>query len=135
MKRIFISGLVAGAILLVVSMVMLNAAIAFFPLTFDEYYNDTFNANGDRDIFFYIHPFVLSFGLAWFWERFKGMFKGNFLVRGLELGFVFAIVAILPIMWITYSAIAVSFLVVGTWFVYGVVQTCIAGMVFGKMNP
>jgi hypothetical protein len=135
MKKILISGLVSGAVLLVVSFIMLNVAIALFPQTFEEYYNDTFNLNGERDIFFYMHPFVLSFGLAWFWQRFKDMFKGNFFVRGLELGLVFAIVAMLPTMWITYSAIAVSFIVVGTWFLYGLVQTCIAGMIFGKLNP
>ena len=135
MKKIIMSGFVSGAILLVVSILMLNAAIMMFPLTFEEYYNDTFNLNGERDIFFYLHPFVLSLGLAWFWQRFKGMFKGNFLFRGLELGVVFAIVAILPVMWITYSAISVSFIVVGTWFLYGLIQTCVAGMVFAKMNP
>lgn len=135
MKRMIISGVVSGVLLLVVSVLMLNAAIMMFPLTFEEYYNDTFNSNGERDIFFYIHPFVLSLALAWFWQRFKGMFKGNFLFRGLELGVVFAIVAILPIMWITYSAISVSFIVVGTWFLYGLIQACVAGVVFSKLNP
>jgi hypothetical protein len=135
MKKILISGTVSGAILLVVSLLMLNAAIMIFPLTFEEYYNDTFNSNGERDIFFYIHPFILSFSLAWFWQRFKGLFKGNFLVRGLELGLVFALVATLPTMWITYSAISVSFIVVGTWFLYGFVQACIAGLVNSKLNP
>ena len=135
MKKIILSGVVSGIVLLVLSVLMLNAAIMMFPLTFEEYYNDTFNSNGERDIFFYIHPFVLGLALAWFWHRFKVQFKGNFLVRGLELGVVFAIVAILPVMWITYSAISVSFIVVGTWFVYGVVQASIAGMVFSKLNP
>jgi len=134
MKKILLSGAVAGLVLLLMSILMLNAAIMMFPQTFEEYYNDTFNMNGQRDIFFYIHPFILSFGLAWFWQRFKDMFKGNFIVRGFELGLVFALVALLPSMWITYSAIAVSFTVVGTWFVYGIVQTCIAGMIFGKLN-
>lgn len=135
MKKMIISGAVSGVLLLVVSILMLNAAIMMFPLTFEEYYNDTFNLNGERDIFFYIHPFVLSIALAWFWQRFKAQFKGNFVFRGLELGVVFAIVAILPVMWITYSAISVSFIVVGTWFLYGLVQACIAGMVFSKLNP
>lgn len=135
MKKLILSGVVSGVVLLVVSILMLNAAIMMFPLTFEEYYNDTFNTNGERDIFFYIHPFVLSIALAWFWQRFKVQFKGNFIFRGLELGVVFGIVAILPVMWITYSAISVSFIVVGTWFVYGVVQACVAGLVFSKLNP
>ncbi len=135
MKKILISGAVSGAVLLLLSILMLNAAILMFPQTFEEYYNETFNSNGERDIFFYVHPFILSFALAWFWQRFKDMFKGNFVLRGIELGFVFAVVAILPTMWITYSAIAVSFIVVSTWFLYGVVQTCIAGIIFGKLNP
>lgn len=135
MKKIMVPGIVAGIILLVVSVLMIKVAIMMFPQTFEEYYNDTFNSNGERDIFFYIHPFVLTIALAWFWHRFKGMFKGNFLFRGLELGVVFAVVAILPVMWITYSAISVSFIVVGTWFLYGLMQACVAGMVFAKLNP
>jgi hypothetical protein len=135
MKKMIISGFISSIILLVVSVLMLNVALLLYPQTFEEYYNDTFNLNGERDIFFYIHPFVLSIALAWFWQRFKGMFKGNFLLRGLELGVVFAVVAILPVMWITYSAISVSFIVVVTWFLYGLIQTCVAGMVFAKVNP
>jgi hypothetical protein len=135
MKKILISGLVSGILLLIVSILMLNVAILMFPLTFEEYYNDSFNSNGERDILFYLHPFVLSFALAWFWHRFKGLFHGNILVRGLELGVVFALVATLPTMWITYSALSVSFIVVGTWFVYALVQACIAGMINSKINP
>ncbi|MCE3281947.1 MAG: hypothetical protein K0Q66_684 [Chitinophagaceae bacterium] len=135
MKKILVSGLVSGILLLIVSILMLNVAIIMFPLTFEEYYNETFNSNGERDIFFYLHPFVLSFALAWFWHRFKGMFRGNMLVRGIELGVVFALVATLPTMWITYSALSVSFIVVGTWFVYALVQACIAGMINSKFNP
>jgi hypothetical protein len=135
MKKILISALVSGILLLIVSILMLNVAILLFPLTFEEYYNDSFNSNGERDIFFYIHPFVLSLALAWFWHRFKGLFRGNMLVRGIELGVVFALVATLPTMWITYSALSVSFMVVGTWFVYALVQACIAGMINSKINP
>lgn len=135
MKKVLISGLVAGAVLLLVSIVMLQLAIRLFPLTSEEYYNDTFNHNGERDLFFYIHPFVLGFALAWFWHRFKSMFKGNVYIRGLGLGVVFTIVAILPTMWITYSAISVSFIVVGTWLLYGLIQASVAGMLFSKMDP
>jgi hypothetical protein len=135
MKKILISGIVSGILLLIVSILMLNVAIIMFPLTFEEYYNDTFNSNGERDIFFYLHPFVLSFALAWFWHRFKGLFRGNMVVRGIELGVVFALVATLPTMWITYSALSVNFIVVGTWFVYALVQACIAGMINSKINP
>lgn len=135
MKKILASGLVAGVILLLISILMLNLGARLFPLTFEEYYSDTFNKNGERDIIFYIHPFILSLALAWFWHKFKGAFKGNMFTRGLELGGVFTMVAILPMMWITYSAISVSFTVVGTWFLYGVVQACIAGLVFSKLDP
>jgi len=135
MKKILLSGLASGIILLVLSLIMLNAVIMFFPVTAEEYYNDAFNSNGQRDIFFYIHPFILSFGLAWFWHRFKGILKGNFVLRGLEIAAIFAIVAILPNMWMTYSSLSVSILVVGTWFLYGFIQVAIAGILFAKMNP
>jgi hypothetical protein len=73
--------------------------------------------------------------LSWFWERFKGLFKGFFIIRGLEFGFVYAMVALVPVMWITFSALDVTVLMVITWLIYGFVQAVIAGIIFAIMNP
>jgi hypothetical protein len=135
MKKILISGLLAGCILFVLSYGGLFLAVRFFPGLFVEYNNPLFNSNGSRDILFYMHAFIFSFALSWFWDRFKGLFKGAFVMRGLEFGFTYSIIALLPVMWITFSSLDVTIAIVISWFLYGLAQAIIAGLVFAKVNP
>ena len=135
MKKVLLSGLIAGAILFVVSYGGLFLAIKFFPNLFVSYNNPLFNSDGSRDTLFYLHAFIISFALSWFWERFKGLFHGPFLVRGLEFGFVYSVVALLPVMWITFSSLDISLVMVLSWFLYGLFQALLAGLVFAKINP
>ncbi len=135
MKKILLSGTVGGFVLLAFSYAVLYATINFFPSIVEEYYNPIFWPGNDRALLFFVHPFVLSFALAWFWDRFKGLFKGGMLLRGIEMGLLYGVVATLPSMWITFSAIAVSLMMVLMWFAYGVLQATLAGLIFAKMNP
>jgi hypothetical protein len=135
MKKIISSGFIAGIILFVLSYGGLFISIWFFPALFTDYNNPLFNSDGSRDIFFYLHAFVFSFALSWFWSRFKGLFKGSFIIRGLELGLVYALVALLPAMWITFSSLDITLLIVCSWFLYGFLQAMVAGLVFAKINP
>jgi hypothetical protein len=135
MRKILISGLIAGGILFVLSYGGLFLAVRFFPALFTEYNNPLFNSDGKRDILFYLHAFIISFALSWFWDRFKVLFKGVSIIRGLEFGFVYSIIALLPVMWISFSALDITVSMVLSWFVYGLVQAIIAGVVFAKINP
>lgn len=136
MRKIILSALLSGAILLALAFGVIYLSITFFPGVVEEYYNPTLFWPGDeRAVLFFLHPFILSFALAWFWNRFKREFKGVPLLRGLELGLIYGVVATLPSMWITFSAIAVSFSMVLTWFLYGLLQATVAGIVFAHTNP
>lgn len=135
MKKIIISGLTAGGVLFILGYGSLFLAIRLFPEFFTAYSNPLFNSDGGRDVLFYLHAFVLSLALAWFWERFKEMFAGGFIVRGLEFGFVYAMVSLIPVMWITFSALDVTITMVLSWLLYGFIQAVIAGIIFAKMNP
>jgi hypothetical protein len=135
MKKILISGLLAGCILFVLSYGALYLAVKFFPTLFVEYNNPLFNSDGSRDILFYMHAFIFSFALSWFWDRFKSLFKGPFILRGLEFGLVYSIIALLPVMWISFSALDITVYMVFSWFVYGLIQAIIAGIIFAKVNP
>ncbi|WP_448104493.1 hypothetical protein [Pedobacter panaciterrae] len=135
MKKIILPGLIVGAVLFILSYGSLYLGIRFFPDLFIDYNNPLFNSEGNRDILFYMHPFVISFALSWFWDRFRGLFQGVFVVRGLEFGSVYALVALLPVMWITFSAMDVTVYMVLSWFLYGFVQAVIAGILFAKLNP
>jgi hypothetical protein len=135
MKKIFFSGLIAGVILFILSYGGLFLAVRFFPAVFIDYNNPLFNSDESRDILFYLHAFIISFALSWFWDRFKGLFNGPTILRGLEFGLVYSVVALLPVMWITFSALDITVLMVTSWFVYGLVQALVAGLVFAKINP
>jgi hypothetical protein len=56
-------------------------------------------------------------------------------MRGLEFGFVYAVIALLPVMWISFSSLDITFVMVSSWFLYGLAQAIIAGLVFAKINP
>ncbi|MDB5210261.1 MAG: hypothetical protein JWQ30_1088 [Sediminibacterium sp.] len=135
MKKIFLSGLTAGIILFIISYGGLYVAIRCFPSFFVDYNNPLFNSNGSRDTLFYSHAFIFSFALSWFWERFKSLFKGHFILRGLEFGLVYGIIALVPVMWITFSSLDITVTMVLSWFFYGLCQAVIAGVVFARMNP
>lgn len=135
MKKVLLSGLIAGILLFIISYGGLFLSIKWFPEFFVDYNNPLFNSDGNRDVLFYLHAFVVSFALAWFWERFKGLFKGNFILRGLEFGLVYAIIALLPVIWITFSSLDITIIMVASWFFYGLFQSLIAGIVFAKINP
>ncbi len=135
MKKILITGLIAGCILFVLSYGGLFLGVRFFPKLFVAYDNPLFNSDGNRDVLFYMHAFIISFALSWFWDRFKVLFKGTLLMRGLEFGLVYSVIALLPVMWISFSSLDITVVMVLSWFLYGLAQAIIAGLVFAKINP
>ncbi len=135
MKKIILSGLTAGIVLLILSILGLYATIWFFPQLATQYYDPTFDTQSARYMLYYAHPFVIALALAWFWARFKSVLTGSFLTRGIEFGIIYTLIAILPVMWLIYSALNVSLQMVGTWLVFGLLQGVISGLVFEKMNP
>ncbi len=112
----------------------LYLAVKFFPELFVEYNNPLFNSDGSRDVLFYMHAFIFSFALSWFWDRFKALFHGTFITRGVEFGLVYSVVALLPVMWITFSALDITVSIVVSWFLYGLMQAVIAGLIFARIN-
>ena len=135
MKKIILSGLLAGVVLLIFSILGLYLTIWFFPSLAAQYYDPAFDSGPDKYLLYYVHPFVIALALSWFWDRFKTVLKGSFLTRGIEFGVIYALIAIVPALWLTYSAMSVSLAIVGTWLLFGLFQGVIAGLVFEKLNP
>ena len=86
MKKIITSGLTAGVVLLILSILGLYATIWFFPTLAAQYYDPAFGDQSGRYMIYYAHPFVIALALAWFWDRFKTVLKGSRLTRGIEFG-------------------------------------------------
>ena len=135
MKKLIISILVSTVLLLALSFLMLYISIQFFPGVSAEYLSPVFRSAGRVDWMYFIHPLILSIALKWFWERYKSMLPGNILLRALEVALVYGVVALIPVLWITFSAIDVSLTMISTWLLYGFVQSFAAGIVFAKLNP
>jgi hypothetical protein len=135
MKKIILSGLAAGVVLLIFSILALYATIWLFPTLAAQYYDPAFDTQAGRYMLYYAHPFVIALALSWFWSRFKAVLTGGFITKGIEFGVVYALIAIFPVMWLIYSAMSVSFALVATWWVFGLLQGVIAGLVFEKLNP
>ncbi len=135
MKKIIFPGIIAGIVLLIFSVAGLYATIHFLPSVAVQYFDPEFETQSSRYLIYYLHPFVISLALSWFWSRFKSALKGSFITRGIEFGLAYTVVAIAPMMLMIYSAMNVSLLMVLTWVVHGLLQGIVAGLVLEKMNP
>ena len=135
MKKALTTSMISGITLLIFSYVMIYVCIHLFPALAEEYYGPAFRLSGKNDWMFYIHPFVLSLGLKWFWERYKGLFQGSAIIRAIEVALVYTLVAMIPVLWLTFSAVQVSFPMIITWLLYGLSQAFIAGLIFAILNP
>lgn len=135
MQKFLVKGLAAGAALLVLSYLALYLMVILLPSIAEQYYDPMFSFDGNKAALFFLHPFVLSFALAWFWRRFKGLFQGPFWWRGIELGLVYGLISTLPAMWMVFSAMAISISLVITWLIYGVFQAIVVGIIFAKISP
>jgi hypothetical protein len=135
MKKVIFPGLVAGVVLLILSIFGLYLNIWIFPDLAMQYFQPAFNEQSSRIMLYFIHPFIIAMALSWFWNRIKEILKGSFLTRGIEFGIIYALIATFPAMWLVFSSITVSLQMVATWFVLGLIQAVIAGLVCEMMNP
>src|SRR5687768_13799042 len=135
MKKLVLSILVSTILLLLLSFGMLYISIRFFPEISSEYLSPVFRSAGRIDWMYFVHPLVLSIALKWFWERYKSIFRGNILLKAFEVALVYGVVALIPVLWLTFSAIDVSLKMALTWLLYGFIQSFAAGIVFAKLNP
>ncbi len=135
MKKIIVSGFVAGIVLLILSALGLYMTVWLFPSIAQQYFDPAFDTQTSRVMLYYMHPFVISIALAWFWSRYKTVLTGSFITKGIEFGLIYAGIAIFPMMWLIYSSISVSIEMLATWLVLGILQGVISGLIFEKMNP
>ena len=135
MKKIITTGFIAGAVLLIVNLIGFYTVNLILPIITVQYLDSAFTIESHRNILYYAHPFIISYALSWFWVRYKNNLTGTFINRGVEFGFTYFLVAVLPMMWLIFSAMNVSIEIVTTWFIITIVQGVVAGLVFEKMNP
>jgi hypothetical protein len=134
MKKIFFSGLIAGTALLMLSVAGLYLLIWQMPDMAMEYFGPAFISQTQRNLLYYVHPFVIGISLSWLWERLQSRLKGPALAKSLEFGLFYMAIATFPYMLLIYSAIDVSLSVVLTWLVFGFIEATLAAIIFNQQN-
>ena len=137
MKKVFLSGLVAGVVILaaqvVLSMFVFDKLI---PSLADEYKNPSLFRPWSDPLMslMYVTPFIGGFIMAWIWNYIKSAFN-NFSpsTAGLMLGFMVWLLG-LPGMVISYGTFPISFIMVLSWTLSNLIQLPLGGLVIANMN-
>lgn len=130
MKKNIITLAVSSLVLLAMSFIMLRISLYLFPDISMQYLSPVFRSSGNMNWMYYSHPVIISAALFWFWTRYNSYFKSQYILKALEMSLVYCVVAMIPVLWLTFSAIDVSLSMIATWMLYGFIQSFCAGLVF-----
>jgi hypothetical protein len=136
MKKIIVSGLLAGIAMLVIGFAAGYGLMAIFPKLTAEYANTSlFRAWSDPLMsLYYVCPFALGLILAWIWSRVNGVMKGaGWAAKGARFGLAYWVVSI-PGMIISYASFPLSLIMVVTWSVSILLQALAAGLIYAAVN-
>ena len=135
MKKVVIFGLVAGALMLAVSIVLSLIISSIFPEAMAEYSNaEIFRQWVDPLMYyFFLHPFLMGVILSFIWLKVRGLIDEEGLKKGLVYGFYVWLFFGVPGMLMTISTFQVSPFLVGTWTVSVLAQDLAAGLLFARM--
>jgi hypothetical protein len=135
MKKVIIPGLIAGVLMLGVSLLLSLIISAIFPDSMAEYSNAEIFRQWDDPLMYYflLHPFVMGIILSFIWLKVRGLIDGEGLKKGLVYGFYVWLLFGIPGMLMTISSFQVSAFLVGTWTVSLLAQDLVAGVAINRM--
>jgi hypothetical protein len=144
MKKIILPGLLVGVANFIASMLVSQIFRVIFPSVNAEYTNpNLFRAYSDPlMLLFFVYPFLLGIILAWFWNKTKTLFvspeagsrPGGSTRAAIKFALTYFVVSTIPGMFVTYSSMPYSFLIVLSWLVEGLLNGLIAGIILAKLN-
>jgi hypothetical protein len=137
MKKIAVSGLVAGLLMLLAMMATGLAFSAAFPGISEEYQNTAiFRPWNDPLMYYmYLHPILVGLLLSLVWSRTGDLIKeGSRPKKGALFGLIIWAVFGIPGMLISLSSFQISPLLVASWTLGLLVQDLVAGLVFAYMD-
>ena len=137
MKKIIISGLVAGLAMLVVGAMLGFLSGAVFPSLRTAYSNAALFRSFTDTIFisvFVIQPFIAGLLLSWLWSKTNSILKGKDPYRkGISFGLVYWVIMLLGLM-LGYASSPIPLLMIASWSVSLLAQALCAGLIYAKMN-
>lgn len=135
MKKTLITGIIAGAAMLVLGLAIGQVFAKLAPSLKTEYENPNLFRPWTDPLMslYFVQPFVLGILLAWVWNMTKGVIKGDtVLQKGFYFGLVYWALSF-PGMIMSYSSFPLSLIIVISWSVTGLFQSICAGVLFSKM--
>ena len=136
MKKWFFTGLLGGVIMLAAGMATGQIFQAFAPSLEAEYHNASlFRPWSDPLMMLYfIHPLLLGIILAWIWEQTKVIIRGDSdLKKGINFGLIVWLASSVPGMLMSYASFPLSFMIVLSWSLGGLIELLCLGILFSKM--
>ena len=129
------SGLVAGLVMLLVSLIVTMAINMVFPQIAQEYATQMYRAWTDPlMLIFFLHPFILGLVISWIWEKTSLIMKGDDLTKAVNFTFAYMVVAQIPGMFITFTSMNVSLLMIMGWIMTNLIQVLFGSIIISKMN-
>ncbi len=134
MNAIIKQGLIIGLADLIVSLVFnfgVNFAIPSLAL---EYQSGLFRPWSDPLMMaFFLSPFILGFALAYFWMVFGKHIEGKTpSEKAINFTKFYFLIATIPGMFISLTSFKVSYLMIGSWTLLGLIEAYVAGWLLAK---
>ena len=136
MKKIVGSGLLAGLIMGIVGMGLSYLFNMVSPSLQAEYQNENLFRAWEDPLMMIMPLYYFIFGiiLTWIWNKTKSLIRGTTGARGLRFGLTVWLMISIPGMFMTYTSFALSFSIVLSWTVMGLVNAILVGLLFAKLN-
>lgn len=131
MKKYILSGLYAGLVMFAIAMVFSQLSM-MIPILKTEYANIALyrQMNDPRTLFFFIHPFLLGFILAFIWDRTENIIQSP---KGIVFGLMYFLI-VMPGLLISYACSPYSLIMVLFWSITVLFQGLSAGSIFQKLD-
>jgi hypothetical protein len=133
MKKLII-GIIAGASMLIINMLISALISAYFPDIQIEYENEVLFRPWTDPLMSYIYfePFIVAFILLWFWEKTKGILpEKEWWVKGIFFGLLYWLLG-LPGLIMSYSSFPISLFMTCSWAISGLFQSITVGIIYSK---
>jgi hypothetical protein len=128
-------GLFAGIIMLLVMLIVMNGLVIIFPQIEQEYSTHVYrNCDDILFLLLFLHPFLLGLIISWTWNLTSIIMKGDELTKVVNFTFAYIMIAQIPGLFLMYSFMNVSLLMIMSWLMNGLLQVLCGSFVISKMT-
>lgn len=83
---------------------------------------------------FFAYPFIFGLVSAYLWSMVGKSFKGSNSSKAFQFAKIYFLIVTIPGMFMSYTSFQVSFLMVLSWTVTGLVEAYVAGYILARMD-